>query len=442
MQGRPFEDIKAGKIAEDHFHRNDISTPYHIRQTIHTLEMMDPADVSNFIGQHVFLRKRILGMGVYTEDEAVFRLLWGLPATPVWQQFKLGLIHRISVDHHAFVRTTISSSSTESNPFAPWTFESCAACIIAEASRLVDMQTIAPSSRPESEYAHAERAVRMGPNANPITGLPKHKHNPGGVLCTTPGCGKGDHDHNHCFAKGGGMEGQAPRQRKKRKKLTGTNAAAVPATSVSDMIPASAAPANPAAPITLISCASTDSTFSPPILPSPPGIAARVLSTILDCSTSLTLIRDREFFWSYSTADPVTVRTANSGHLAISGRGDCLAWLTINGNRHRVRLTNCLHAPDTMVNILSVGWMVTKGWGCNFRGKPPRCELVYRGTPLGNIPMSGGLFFVDLTLICPEPESTSLPPQLDVFAFANVAQNLDLSHTCIGGDAVKDPEGC
>lgn len=228
--------------------------------------MKDSADTSIFIGQHVFLRERLLDMDVYVDDEAVFCLFLGLPATPVWQQFKSGLIHRISWDHDAFVSTIIStSSSTESNPLAPHTFESCAACIISEASRLVDMQTIAPS-RPETEHGHPERAAGAVYNTIPITRLPKHKYNPGGVLCTTPGCERGDHDHDHCYAKGGRMEGQAPWQRKKKKKSTGTHAAAS-ATSVSATIPAFATPANPA-PFTLI-YASTGSTFSPLISPSP-----------------------------------------------------------------------------------------------------------------------------------------------------------------------------
>ncbi|KAG1841667.1 hypothetical protein DFJ58DRAFT_70706 [Suillus subalutaceus] len=235
------------------------------------------------------------------------------------------------------------------------------------------------------------------------------------------------------------MEGRAPWQRKK-KKLTSTHAA-VSATSVSTTIPAFATPANPA-PFTLISHASTGPTFSPLISLSPPDSVTHIISTILGCSTSSTLVRDREFFWSYSTANPVTVRTANGGHLAISGRGDCVAWLAINGNRHRIRLANCLHAPDTMVNILSVGRMITKGWGCNFRCNPPRCELVYRGIPVGDILMSGGLFSVDLTFIRPVPESISLAPQHNAFSFANIAQNLELSLTCIRGDTDKDPEEC
>ncbi|KAG1821640.1 uncharacterized protein BJ212DRAFT_912320 [Suillus subaureus] len=270
--------------------------------------MKDSADASGFIRQQAFLRERLLAtilffylfsknlaMDVYADDEAVFCLFLGLPATHVWQQSKSGLgIQRISWDHDAFMSIIISTSfSTESNPLTLHTFESCAARIIPEASRLVDMQIIASSSHAESERAHAERAAIAELNTDPITRPPKHMYNAGGVFCTTPGCGRGDHAHDHCDAKGGGMEGQAPWQRKK-KKLTGTHAA-VFATSVSAMIPVFATPANPAL-FTLISHASTGSTFWPLISPSPPNIVTHVISTILDCSTLLTLIRACELF--------------------------------------------------------------------------------------------------------------------------------------------------
>jgi hypothetical protein len=78
------------------------------------------------------------------------------------------------------------------------------------------------------------------------------------------------------------------------------------------------------------------------------------------------------------------------------GRGECVADLTIDGKTHHLRLSNCLHAPGALINLLSVGHMVKRGWACNFTPSPPRCELVHRGTRLGDIPMTGNLVFVDL----------------------------------------------
>ncbi|KIK32538.1 hypothetical protein CY34DRAFT_101263, partial [Suillus luteus UH-Slu-Lm8-n1] len=120
-------------------------------------------------------------------------------------------------------------------------------------------------------------------------------------------------------------------------------------------------------------------------------LVAAGFNTILDSGTTTTLIQDRSYFWTYSTADIVTVKTANHGSLNTSGRGDCVAILTIANRKHRVCLTNCLHAPTAMLNLLSVGWMLSKGWDCAFRASPPRCELVYRGTELGSIPMANNL---------------------------------------------------
>lgn len=68
----------------------------------------------------------------------------------------------------------------------------------------------------------------------------------------TPGCGRGDHGHDHCYAEGGGMEGQAPSSWQRKKKLTATDASTVLATSVLTTIPSFAAPANPVS-ITLTS---------------------------------------------------------------------------------------------------------------------------------------------------------------------------------------------
>lgn len=86
---------------------------------------------------------------------------------------------------------------------------------------------------------------------------------------------------------------------------------------------------------------------------------------------------DKKFFWTYNTSDQVTVKTANHGQLVASARGDCVADLTVAGRTQHIRLSECLHAPGTMVNLLSVGRMLKKGWSCLFLPNPPRCQLMY-----------------------------------------------------------------
>ncbi|KAG0699290.1 hypothetical protein DFH29DRAFT_1002073 [Suillus ampliporus] len=187
--------------------------------------MKDAADTSNYVGQHAVLRECLLHMGVTCSDEeAVFQLLCGLPRLGTWPQFK------------ALIMVTSSPSSLV------LTFNKCVAQISAEAVHIIDEHSL--NSKPGSEYANAVTtpAQSSSNNVNLITGLHKHCHNPEGVFYTTVGCCKGDHDHAHCYVKGGGIEGQAPWQ-KHKKKETAAAAVAAPAPapvppSASDMIAA------------------------------------------------------------------------------------------------------------------------------------------------------------------------------------------------------------
>ncbi|KIK40031.1 hypothetical protein CY34DRAFT_88112 [Suillus luteus UH-Slu-Lm8-n1] len=55
------------------------------------------------------------------------------------------------------------------------------------------------------------------------------------------------------------------------------------------------------------------------------------------------------------------MKTANHSKLATSGRGNCIAKLTINNRVQCLRLTECLHAPEALINLLSVGHILKKG---------------------------------------------------------------------------------
>lgn len=424
----------AWKTLEGHYGRIDVSSQHVIRQSIHSLHMKDAQDASNYVGKHATLRERLLRMGApYPEEDAIFQLLRGLPKSGLWPQFKAQL-------------TFFSSGSSLFGTSAvALTFEGCISRISAEAARQIDEDQL--NSGPGSEYANAA-AVSTVNNVNSITGLRKHRNNPEGIFCTTAGCNKGDHDHAHCYGKGGGMDGQAPWQ-KKKKEATAAAAVTPPAPPPPAPAPAAAVAAATSMesryPEHDLACASILEVDDSHSLPTPEAVAcitSHFLTTILDSGTSMTLIKNREYFWSFSTDNPVTVRTANHGHLETSGRGECVAWVTIEGTRRRARFTNCLHAPSAMVNLLSVGWMVKQGWAITFRGDPGHCELVYRGTHLGRIPMTGALVFMDLEFILPPAADAAPPikPPTEISAFARVTPTLDIWHARIGhvgGDAVK-----
>ncbi|KAG2739002.1 hypothetical protein P692DRAFT_201873533, partial [Suillus brevipes Sb2] len=223
-------------------------------------------------------------------------MLMGLPNTPIWQQFKSLLEQRM---HDESMSTNATSSPT-------FTFESCVARITSEAARHVVTQHF-HSSRPGSEYANAA-TTSTASGVNPITNLRMHKHNPQGIFCTTPGCNKGDHDQAHCYRKGGGMEGQAPWMRPKKTDGSGKSDTAVTVAAA-----ATPAPANPSAPPVPVIAAAAASLHSltqdlsfASITEIPEVACATTLPfhTILDSGTTVTLVKDRRFFHTYSTSDP------------------------------------------------------------------------------------------------------------------------------------------
>jgi hypothetical protein len=289
----------------------DMGSQHVVRQSLYMLQMKDAADASNYVGKHAVLRERLLRMGVvYTDAEAVFQLLRGLPHSGSWPQFKALMTITLPT-----ITPTTPPAGTAVTAAVPTlsAFDICVACISAEAAHILN-EHILSTGGPGSEYANAATAssAPSSGNINPITGLRKHRHNPEGVFCMTVGCNKGDHDHAHCYTKGGGMEGQAPWMKGKKKEKETTAAA----------ITAPPAPTPPSTVITAFAGADTVDTFFMDLscaslveVPDLPPAESAVLSclvtagfnTILDSGTTMTLIHDRSYFWSYSTAEAVTV---------------------------------------------------------------------------------------------------------------------------------------
>jgi len=59
--------------------------------------MKDAKDAQHYLGEHDALRHELIQMGVmYTDNEAIFNILKGLPCTGTWPAFKLVLQASIS----------------------------------------------------------------------------------------------------------------------------------------------------------------------------------------------------------------------------------------------------------------------------------------------------------------------------------------------------------
>jgi hypothetical protein len=85
------------------------------------------------------------------------------------------------------------------------------------------------------------------------------------------------------------------------------------------------------------------------------GSISQSYNSALDSACTNHIFRDRNLFHTYSIDDAVPVKTANCGVLNTLGMGTIKVNLRI-GNRTIIwTLTNCLHALDVPINLISVG---------------------------------------------------------------------------------------
>ncbi|KAG2754167.1 hypothetical protein P692DRAFT_20721155, partial [Suillus brevipes Sb2] len=72
-----------------HFGRLDISSQFELRAQLFAEKLKDADDVSRYISVFEHARRRFAEMAItFTDGEAVFLLLQGLPQTPEWIIFK------------------------------------------------------------------------------------------------------------------------------------------------------------------------------------------------------------------------------------------------------------------------------------------------------------------------------------------------------------------
>jgi hypothetical protein len=359
----------AWKTLEDHYGRVNLGSQHVIQQSLYSLQMKNTADASNYVGQHSVLHECLLYMGViYTDAEVVFQLLYGLSQTGTWPQFKALLtlilpVHTPVVTTTTTVTTTTGSASTAATARATTTvglsvslpsastFDTCVTHISVEAACLIDEYALTGGTS-GLEYVNAvitsfNTTTR---NINTITSLHKHHHNPEEVFCTTVSFNKGDHDHVHCYTKGSGMEGQAPWMKGKKKDkekelaavaITSLASAPAPVTLPPSTVIAALSGTEAAAESYLadLSCASIVEVSNTPYHMETAVLSCIVaagFNTILNSGTMTTLMQDCSYFWSYSTANAITVCTVNHISLSTSGHGDCVAMLMIGGNKHHI----------------------------------------------------------------------------------------------------------
>ena len=99
------------------------------------------------------------------------------------------------------------------------------------------------------------------------------------------------------------------------------------------------------------------SSFSDITLDTPLAFSSisQTYNSALDSACTNHIFRDRHVFHTYNAGGAVPVKTANCGFLTTLGIGDVKIRLKIGDNNVIWTLTNCLHAPDVPINLISVG---------------------------------------------------------------------------------------
>jgi hypothetical protein len=432
-------------VLAQRFSRLDVTSQFELHSQLFSERLKDAEDAPRYLGVLENGQRRFAEMGVvFTDKEAIFMLLNGFPETPQWIIFR-----GLTIGMYASSSAPVPSTSSTTSPPAPpkITFQAIATSFSEEANRQRSQLKMA---KPGSEYANAASGSHTPGELrnNPANGIRIHKYNPKGVPCDNPVCAglprSLTHDREHCLQPGGGAEGtKSSWGRKPSKANLSKKDVAASATESKPDAQQTSSTSNESTSRRELACAtiteisSGDSTMSKDNLAC---IARQALSTILDSGATSTLITDQNVFWTYSEKSKVTVKTANHGTLSTSGCGDCVAELSINGQVHRIHLTHCLHAPGAIINLLSIGHMLQKGWECNFKPNPACCELVYHNSSLGSLPMVGNLFFLDLKFLTPDTLSIRTKSPQEISAFAHVPLSWDLWHARMGhpgGDAVR-----
>jgi hypothetical protein len=393
--------------------KTDINVQFALRSQLLSLRMWDSSDTDRYVSEFNIARERLVATGAtYSDEEAVHQIMLGIPDTGTWGVFK---------------QVTLSAIGDAAAALHPLALTSIVSRIEAEGQR-TRMPTKQPG--PGSEYANVARESG---------GIRKHKGNPDGVPCTNPICqAKGklaeSHDIAHCWQTRGRMEGRKPEWMVLRDKArvetriqlaqhTASRPTLAPTQSSSttwdlqgsgqtahfegDLLCAMIEPA-------------VDVSF----------LAQHLLAVLMDSGTTSHLIKDRQLFWSFDPSGATAVRTANHGVLNTCGRGDRLVAVRYGSKRTQLKLRDCLHAPDAVINLFSVGRMVAADLRVRFEDN--RLQILLPNfTKLYEHPLKRLLGFVDVEFI-PPPCHPLYKGIGDSSNFSRVMESADLWHARLG----------
>ncbi|KAH9487193.1 hypothetical protein JR316_0001262 [Psilocybe cubensis] len=275
----------------------NINAKFAIKKKLASMKLKDYTKIEKYLGEFRMGKEQLKDMGVnYPKSDIIHHIIHGLPSMGAWPNFKQLMIQ--------LYQDTLDRNKTARDEgrtlFAPNTaLERITSCLTIECQCL-EAESTSKRHPPGSKYSNFLNDNR------PIA---KYANNPNGVRCTN--CKNWSHDKDHCWAKGGGMEGQGPAYHVAvAAKRTEMASVAMESTSLDS---------------SEISCVLIEEiNDSAPNTPLTTTTSLLLTSILLDLGATLHIIKSRALFHTYSEADTQNVTTANLRTLRTQGGGTCI----------------------------------------------------------------------------------------------------------------------
>ena len=190
---------------------------------------------------------------------------------------------------------------------------------------------------------------------------------------TCENCGKAGHGKQECWSKGGGKEGQGPRQ-KKSKKGEKTESAVVAVDEDKDELFA-------------FVCTSAYAIVAEAL-----QVPKSRLGTCVDSGASRDYCPDRSKFSSYKPIDR-NITTADGRTIKAIGMGDMHVELPNGSKKTKMVFKNAIHTPDMAFTLISISRLDKAGYSVTFN--KGMCTIKDKNScTIATIPHSDGLYHI------------------------------------------------
>jgi hypothetical protein len=316
-----------------------------LRRRLQELRCEEGGDVKAHFGEQLRLRELLAGMGASIEDRDFYAITLGL----------------LPESYRPLVSSINATAKIAKKVLTPYELIS----VVTEEYEhrlLSDRRTRKKGSNSAFNARVAQGKSRNAGGSN--------QQNPD-AMCTN--CDRKGHWKSDCWRKGGGKEGQGPRQKKARQNKMAATAAA--ATDSQDNY----------------AFASIDSVPMTGEKDSP----AKNRTAIIDSGATSHFCPNRAEFILYNPITPLDIRTADGSIISAIGRGDVRMNLLLGSKWTMVTLKDALHVPKMSYMLVATNRITAAGLAVHFEGT--NCRILSSGPKrqvIAEIPHVDGLYTV------------------------------------------------